>query len=41
MRIAGIIPPGETFAITRAAADPTVVECANRTYEGGEPAGYT
>ena len=22
-----IIPPGETFAITRAAADPTVVEC--------------
>ena len=40
MRIAGIIPPGETFAITRAAADPTVVECANRTYEGGEPAGY-
>ena len=40
MRIAGIIPPGETFAITRAAADPTVVECANRTYDGGEPAGY-
>ena len=40
IRIAGIIPPGETFAITRAAADPTVVECANRTFEGGEPAGY-
>ena len=40
MRVAGIIPPGETFAFTRAAADPTVVECANRTYDGGEPAGY-
>tara|TARA_B100000519_G_scaffold193866_1_gene196995 strand:- start:63 stop:2564 length:2502 start_codon:yes stop_codon:yes gene_type:complete len=40
IRIAGIIPPGETFAITRAAADPTVVECAYRTYDGGEPAGY-
>ena len=35
MRVAGIIPPGETFAFTRAAADPTVVECANRTYDGG------
>ena len=40
LRIPGIIPPGETFAITRAAADPTVVECANRTFDGGEPAGY-
>ena len=40
LRIAGIIPPGETFAITRAAADPSVVECANRTFDGGEPAGY-
>ncbi len=40
LRIAGIIPPGETFAITRAAADPSVVECANRSFDGGEPAGY-
>jgi hypothetical protein len=40
LRIPGIIPPGQTFSITRASADPTVTECANRTFAGGEPAGY-
>ena len=40
LRIPGIIPPGQTFSITRASADPTVTECANRTFDGGEPAGY-
>ena len=40
LRISGIIPPGETFAITRAAAHEALTDCANRTYDGGEPAGY-
>ncbi len=40
LRISGIIPPGETFAITRAAAHESLTDCANRTYDGGEPAGY-
>ncbi len=40
LRIPGIIPPGETFSITRAATDDDLRDCANLTYEGGEAAGY-
>lgn len=40
IRISGIIPPGETFAMTRASADGALTGCANRSYEGGQAAGY-
>ena len=40
IRIAGIIPPGGTFAITRAAANEALVNCANQTTSGGDDAGY-
>ena len=40
IRIPGIIPPGETFSITRNATHEALRNCANRTYEGGEAAGY-
>ena len=40
IRVSGIIPPGETFAMTRASADEALTICANRSYDGGEAAGY-
>lgn len=40
IRLSGIIPPGGTFAITRAAADEALINCANQTTDGGEDAGY-
>ena len=40
IRVSGIIPPGETFAMTRASADEALTNCANRSYDGGEAAGY-
>ena len=40
IRVPGIIPPGETFTMTRASADEALTNCANRLYDGGEGAGY-
>ena len=40
IRISGMIPPGETFTIAREQADDACDDCANRTYENGDPAGY-
>ena len=40
IRVSGIIPPGETFAMTRTSADEALTLCANRLYDGGEAAGY-
>ena len=40
IRMSGIIPPGGTFAITRAAANEALVNCANQTTSGGDAAGY-
>ena len=40
IRLSGIIPPGETYTITREAADDACDDCANLTYPGGEAAGY-
>ena len=40
LRIPGTIPPGGTFAITRAATDDDLQDCAALTYDNGEPAGY-
>ncbi|MAJ44462.1 MAG: hypothetical protein CMF96_06935 [Candidatus Marinimicrobia bacterium] len=40
LRLGGTIPAGETFTITRAAANIHLLNCANLTYGNGEPAGY-
>ena len=40
IRVPGIIPPGETYTMTRASADEALTNCANRLYDGGEAAGY-
>ena len=40
IRVSGIIPPGETYTMTRASADEALTNCANRLYDGGEAAGY-